>query len=81
MTRDGVEGTAKFPATSVPHWESYGWRVVDPPARPPRPSAVLPDKPAKKPPAEKPVEQPAEKPAETGTNPKTPKPSARNKED
>lgn len=73
MTREGV-GVARFPATAVPHWEGYGWTVTDPPAKPPRPTTVLPDKPTKKPPAEKPAA-----PADATT--KTPKPSARNKED
>lgn len=40
MTRDGVEGGARFPAAAVPHWESYGWRRTDPPAKPTRPGST-----------------------------------------
>lgn len=32
-----IEQPVKQPASSLPHWEGYGWVRCDPPAKPPRP--------------------------------------------
>lgn len=88
MEHPKLQNGARFPESSVPHWESYGWQRADPPAPLPRVRAETPERVR----AERPSKStgaagvsdtnpvPEEKSAATA-RPKTPKNALRREED
>lgn len=67
IKHEGVEKPAEVPESAVPHWESLGWTLCDPPEhRRPRRQRTAPQ----------PVEQPAANEQEAVTDQGTTEPAA-----